>query len=132
MCAFLPRIILLLVVAIACIGIGYFLGYKHGHNLADHDLRDLTKMDLHDFLILDKLQNDGDTNRMEKFVHDLILVHTRQYDIPFGNETITNQWFIKDLAAGHALERQNQQAWDEYMRTNRRPNTALEPTATAP
>jgi|GEM_PF-4487422 len=130
--AFLPRIILSLVVVIICVGIGYAVGYKCGHNRADKDLRGLTKMDLHESLNLATLLKDGDTNNMKRVIRGLIIIDTRHYDIPFGSETVTDQWFIKDLAAGRAMVQQNEKEWNEYVRTNRLPNTALEPTPTAP
>ena len=127
--AILPRILLALVLAVGCLSVGYIIGNKHGHAVVD---REWDQMDIHDYLLIRKFLKDGDTNRIEKLTHDLIVAHILYYDTHFSSEIVTDPPLVNDLIVARAMEAKNRAEWVEYNKTNRWPNTALEPTATAP
>ena len=136
------RILLVVFLAVVCLTV-YLLGYGRGHSAAVHDQ---LVFDLRYNLHLYRLAEAGDTNRLQSSLRFLVFSDSDYYDRYFGGETVTNQYFLRDLADARviaSIERpqlvsvdsvlqQAQQQINEELRTNRRPNTALEPTATVP
>jgi hypothetical protein len=132
------RVLLVFVLAAVCLTI-YLIGYGRGHSAAVHDQ---LVFDLRSNLLLCRLGEEGDTNRLQSMIRFLVFCDSDYYDRYFSGETVTNKHFIKDLLDARAIaseERTQVVSLDSVLRqvneeiqTNRRPNTALTPTATAP
>jgi hypothetical protein len=129
----LLRILLVSILAAVCLGGGYFVGYKRGHVAAVHDW---DVYDLHVYPSLYKSVKRDDTNQLEMSIRALIISRIDYYDTHFSGEAVTDDYFAKDLAVAHAMDKLNRAEWLKYREelygSNRVPNTALEPTPTAP
>jgi hypothetical protein len=125
------RVLAILVLLFVALAAGYF-GYSIGINRADRVyLRQWTIYDLHVYpRLYMRLQKDG-TNGVARSLRAKIVDSYSYYDTHYSNEVVTNA-FTNDLAVARAIFNEERRANDEWNRTNRGPNTAPEPTATAP
>jgi hypothetical protein len=118
------RILLILVLAVVCLG-AYITGYGRGHKAAVYDrlLYDM-RADLHFY----RLAEAGDTNQLESTFRFCIFRDADYYDRYFSGETVTNQYFLKDLADARVIASQERtqvvsvdsalQQMNEEIRTN--------------
>ena len=122
------RILLVFVLAGVCLTI-YFIGYGRGHRAAVYDrLVYDVRADLHFY----RLSEAGDTNQLQSTFRFCVFRDTDYYDRYFSGETVTNQYFLKDLADARVIASQERtqvvsvdsalRQMNEGLRTNRGPN----------
>ncbi len=97
------RIVLWLILAVACLGAAYLAGYGHGHSSS---VRDDTKFGLVSYLVLYKLQQQGDTNRLADSLRFMVYGYSDYYDRYFSNETITDKYFLQHLTDARLIASQ--------------------------
>jgi len=129
------KILAVLVLTAACFGVGYFVGFDRGGTATARD-RDMYDLRVYSHLL--RCYQLGDTNLVESGIRALAVTWCYHYDTHFGGEAVTDTNFLKDLTYARALVAQDPEMRDDSAladqvnRTNRVPNTALEPTPTAP
>ena len=131
--------VLLVLVVLAVFVSAYFIGYGRGHRAAVYDrlVYDVAA-DLHFY----RLSVAGDTNQLQSLFRFCVFRDSDYYDRYFSGVTVTNQHFIQELTDARAIASQERtnvvsvdlalRQMEQQLQTNRRPNTALEPTPTAP
>jgi len=122
------KFLTMLVLLLAALAAGYFTGHSRAHS---EYLRQQAFYDLHLYPQLYMRIQEGDTNKVAMTLRSLMLGPYYYYQTHFSNEIVTDS-FTNDLAVARAVFDQERAATDEWNRTNRGPNTALEPTPTAP
>jgi hypothetical protein len=119
------KILAILVPLLVGLTVGYFIGFSRAHTAY---LRQQAIYDLHLYPQLYMRFQEGDTNKVAMVLRALII---GPYNSHLGGEIVTNE-FTNDLAVAREVYNEEAAASEEWNRTNRGPNTALEPTATAP
>lgn len=97
------RIVLWLILAVICLGAAYLAGYGRGHSSS---VRDDTKFGLVNYLVLYKLQQQGDTNKLADRLRFMVYGYSDYYDRYFGSETITDKYFLQHLADARVIASQ--------------------------
>ena len=131
------RVLLILTLAVVCLGGVYLIGYARGYKAS---VREETKFAVSLYLGLYKQDKAGNTNGLEDNLRMLVYCASDYYDTHFGSEKVTDKHFLKNLAEARAIaaqERTNIVVLDlatinEAIRSNRGPNKLLQPTATGP
>lgn len=133
------RITLFGILALVCLGGAYLVGYVRGHGAA---VREDTKFGLVNYLALYKFQQHGDTNRVADWLRSMVFFDSDYYGRYFSSETVTDKYFLAHLAEARIIASQMRtqvvsvdsiiNRINDEVRTNRRPNTASNPTGTAP
>ena len=112
------KILLIVVLTAVCFVTGYFMGIGRGGRQAARE-RDVYDLDVYPHLL--RLAEAGDTNLLESGIRALIVTRYNHYDMHFGSESITDTFFLKNLAYARTVVAQDKSPG---------PNKALEPTAT--
>jgi hypothetical protein len=122
------KILAILVPLLVGLTVGYFIGFSRAHTAY---FRQQAIYDLHLYPQLYMRFQEGDTNKVAMVLRALIIGPYNYYETHLGGETVTNE-FTNDLAVAREVYNEEAAASEESNRTNRGPNTALEPTPTAP
>jgi hypothetical protein len=134
------RILSVLVLMSICVGAAYLVGYGRGYSVTS---RKHTKGDLRTFLALYGFEQNGDTNRLHEWLRFLVFTHYDYYTRHYASGTESAD-FLQDLAEARVIAMQQRtnlvhldssgiiREVNKELQTNRVPNTALEPTPTAP
>jgi hypothetical protein len=122
------KILAILVPLLVGLTVGYFIGFSRAHTAY---LRQQAIYDLHLYPQLYMRLQEDDTNKVAMSLRALMLGPYYYYQTHLSNEVVADA-FTNDLAVARAVFDEERAATDEWNRTNRGPNTALEPTPTAP
>ena len=96
------RVLLVSGLVVVCLG-AYIIGYGRGHRAAVYDrLVYDVRTDLHFY----RLSEAGDTNQLQSTFRFCVFRDSDYYDRYFSGETVTNQYFLKDLADARVIASQ--------------------------
>ena len=97
------RVILVFILALACLVAGFAVGYFRGFSSAK---RDDTVVGLQIYSSLFKFEQQGDTNRMADRIRFMIFGYSDYYDSHFSSETITSDSFRQVLIDARTIASQ--------------------------